>query len=321
MLQLDGEARYADLLEWTLFNAVLPGISLDGLGYFYVNPLANEAGREGGGHRRQPWFACACCPPNVARTLAALPGLFYSHSPEGIWVHLYASGRADLPTPENWTLSLEQRTAYPWEGEVDLEIRAAPSAVPVSLFLRIPGWLDEGGSAALNGFPLDLPLVPGEYLEIRRSWEPGDRLHLDFPMPVRILESHPYVLENAGRVALSRGPILYCAEAADNPSLVLRDLDLRQVAITLDHPVSAVFRPDLLGGVVVLTAPAETCPTDPVWEKALYRSLPLPSAGPARSFTRQVPPAPYPLTLIPYFAWANRDPGQMQVWLKTSPLP
>ncbi len=302
MLQIGGQARYADLVEWTLYNGVLPGISLDGTAYFYVNPLSSA-----GGSRRQAWFDCACCPPNVARTLAALPGYFYSLSREGAWVHQYAGGQADLPLGEGRTFSLALQTRYPWEGTVELEARAAPEA-ETSLFLRIPGWAGEGTRVELNGRAVDVPPVAGQYLELRRPWKAGDQVRLDFPMPVRLLESHPYVVENTGRLAAARGPILYCAESADNPGI-----DLRTVAIQPRQPVQAEFRPELLGGVTALTAQAEVAPLDPAWENRLYRSLaPEPLSPPSLS--------PVLLSLIPYFAWANRAPGQMEVWVKSSQL-
>jgi DUF1680 family protein len=298
MLQLSGGARYADLVEWTLYNGVLPGISLDGLGYFYVNPLSSE-----GGYRRQPWFDCACCPPNAARTLASLPALFYSLSREAVWIHQYAAGEANLALGDGQRISLAQRTRYPWDGAIDIEIRAAPAG-EFSLFLRVPGWVEAGAQVALNGRTLDLPLVPGEYLEIRRLWKPGAAIRLDFPMPARLLESHPNVLENTGRVAAARGPILYCAERADHPSF-----DLRRAALLPEQPISAAFLPDLLNGVVALTAQAELTPLDPAWENRLYRPL-----SPAPQF----PGVSVPLTLIPYYAWANREAGQMEVWVKRS---
>jgi DUF1680 family protein len=162
----------------------------------------------------------------------------------------------------------------------------------------------EGARADLNGLALDLPLIPGEYLEIRRPWQAGDLLHLDFPMPTRLLESHPYARENTGRLAVARGPILYCAESVDNPSI-----DLRQAAVLPEQPIQAGFRPDLLNGVVTLRMQAALAPLDPAWDGRLYRPYaPAPHSPASQS--------PAPLTLIPYFAWANREAGQMEVWVK-----
>jgi uncharacterized protein len=194
MLALEGEARYADLIEHTLYNAVLPGVSLDGQHYFYQNPLADD-----GSHRRQPWFGCACCPPNVARLLASLPGYFYSTSEGAVWVHLYAQGAATVEYGGNGIVRLRQRTRYPWDGRVEITIEAEGE---FALMLRVPAWCEEGAAVEVNGEPQDVVLSSGSYVEIRRTWRPGDTIDMDLPMPVRRVECHPYVAENAGRVAL-----------------------------------------------------------------------------------------------------------------------
>jgi DUF1680 family protein len=270
-------------------------VSLDGQDYFYQNPLEND-----GTHRRQPWFGCACCPPNVARTLASLPGYVYSVSDEGAWVHLYAQGQAELPLPDGQMLRLVQRTSYPWSGEIGIEIE---SAVTCSLFLRVPAWCEAGAALRVNGVPFEGKLVPETYVEVRRAWRTGDRVTLDLPMPVRRVACHPYVSENAGRVALMRGPILYCLEEADNPGL-----DLRDVVLSADASWDATFEPDTLGGVVVLQGEARVDPLDEAWAGRLYGTAGVdaaPGAGRAAA-----------VTAIPYYAWANRAPGAMRVWVR-----
>ncbi|WP_273844035.1 glycoside hydrolase family 127 protein [Rubrobacter calidifluminis] len=291
MLQITGEARYADLIEHTLYNAVLPGVSLDGRRYFYQNPLADD-----GTHRRQEWFGCACCPPNIARTLAALPGYFYSTSEGTVWVHLYAEGEANLQGPK---VRLRQRTGYPWDGDVEVEVVSGEGEF--SLMLRVPAWCEEA-RIEVNGAEADIPAKPGSYAGIQRRWRPGDTVRLHLPMPVRLLESHPYVLENTGRVAVMRGPILYCAEGADNPDAA----DLRDVVLTPDAGFSVGPHPEL-AGMPALHAPASIESLDPGWRGSLYRTRRLPT--PNRR--------PYRLTLVPYLAWANRSPGPMQLWLRS----
>jgi DUF1680 family protein len=289
MLALDGDARYSDLIEWTVYNAVLPGLSLDGQRYFYQNPLADD-----GSHRRQPWFGCACCPPNVARLLASLPGYVYSTSDEGLWVHLYAESAVDTHLPDGQQVKLTQHTRYPWDGEIVLEVT---SEGEFALMLRIPGWCEEGATLSING-EASSELKPGSYARIARSWQAGDTVRLSLPMPVRYLEAHPYVFEAAGRVALARGPILYCVEGVDHPGLDVRDL-----VVPEDSSRIKALASDLLGGVTVLAAPA--------------RALSL--AGDYLYRTRSghsVPTRPATLTAIPYFAWANREPAPMQVWLR-----
>ncbi len=296
MLMLAGEARYADLLETTLYNAVLQGLSLDGQEYFYQNPLEDD-----GTHRRSAWFGCACCPPNVARMLASLPGYQYSVSGAALWVHLYAEGTARVALPDGIEVSVRQRTRYPWDGEVLLEVDTEGE---FALRLRVPAWCEQGATLEVNGEPVSESVTPGEYSEVRRSWSPGDMVRLHLPMPVRQVECHPHVAENRGRVALMRGPLLYCVEAADNPNV-----DLRNLMLPADAGLREQDRPDLLGGVVLLTGQARLAPPAPLWEQTLYR--------PARGDDSTVGEA-VQVTAIPYYTWANRKPGQMRVWLRRS---
>ena len=294
MLMLGGDARYADLIEHTLYNAVLPGVSLDGGHYFYQNPLADE-----GKHRRHPWFGCACCPPNVARLLASLPGYFYGASEDAVWLHQYAEGAATVELDGNKTVRLRQRTGYPWDGGVEVTVDGDGE---FSLMLRIPSWCEDGASVQVNGETVGKVASPGTYLQIRRVWRPGDTARLDLPMPVRRLECHPYVAENDGRVALMRGPILYCAEQTDNP-----DVDLPMLVLEDEDP-STRYEPGLLGGVVVLDVGAQIVEPDEGWEGSLYRT--------AHRRDRYTKPGATKLTAVPYFVWANREPGSMRVWFK-----
>lgn len=292
MLAATGEPRFADLLEMTLYNAVLPSWSLDGRRYFYVNPLQDD-----GAHRRQPWHRCACCPPNLARTLASLPGYLYAAGGDALYVHMYAesAARAELGGRE---VRLVQRTRYPWEGTVTLEVDGEGE---FALHLRIPGWCD-GARVAANGAPLDVRCAAGTYAEVRRRWRRGDRLELTLEMPVRATESHPRVLENAGRIALARGPLLYCLEGIDHPGAELLDLE-----IDPGEPVQAEWADDWLGGVVVLRGRAEVRPPGEPWRGHLYRRA---GAAPPRERRGAS------FTAVPYFAWANREAGPLQVWLR-----
>jgi len=291
MLALEGDARYSDLLEWTLYNAVLPGLSLDGQHYFYQNPLADD-----GSHRRQPWFGCACCPPNVARLLASLPAYCYSTSNEGLWVHLYAESGVDTRLPNGQRVKLTQHGSYPWDGEIALEVECEGE---FSLMLRIPAWCEHGATLTINGEASSEPIKPGAYARIARRWQAGDTVRLSLPMPVRYLEAHPYVFEAAGRVALARGPILYCVEGVDHPGLDVRDL-----ALPPDPAHIAATPSNLLGGVTILTTQAKVVPPEGEY---LYRT---------RSGGNKASVGAAKLTAIPYFAWANREPSGMQVWLR-----
>jgi hypothetical protein len=294
MLALTGDARYSDLIEWTLYNAMLPGLSLDGQTYFYQNPLADD-----GHHRRQAWFGCACCPPNVARMLPSLPGYFYSTSNDGVWVHLYAENDAQLTLPDGRMVKLQQRTNYPWDGTITIEVQ---SAGEYTIMLRVPAWCQDA-TLTINGEPSDQSLTPGSYVALHRSWQVGDQVELRLPMPVRYMESHPHVTENAGRVALTRGPLLYCVEGVDH-----RDADVRDLVLPSDVALDATFEPNLLGGVTVLHGRAGAQAVDAQWNDMLYR---MAGATPRAEHDAT-------LTAIPYYAWANRAPGHMQVWLQAT---
>lgn len=309
-LRPEDNTRYADWIEHSLYNAMLPGLSLDGQAYFYQNPLADD-----GEHRRQPWFGCACCPPNIARVMSQLPGYFYTVTQrrfpesdgvhESIWVHLFADGTATIPLAGGAQVGLKQTTRYPWDGEIALTITELVETGDFTLQVRIPGW-SSGASVQVNGESLPASeAAQGQYATIRRVWQVGDVVTVSLPMPVTRVVAHPRVTEDAGRVALRRGPLLYCVEAADHPIGDVRDFVLPD-----DSPLVAAFRPDLLeGGVMVVTADAELESAAPGWEGALYRRLDsLAGDRAGRSLVT--------MTAIPYFAWANRGAGAMTVWLR-----
>ncbi len=292
LLQASGEARYADDLERALYNGVLSGLSLGGDEYFYVNPLADE-----GKHRRQKWFGCACCPPNVARLMAQLPSYFYSVAENEVWVHLFAQNRAEIALPDGHKLQIEQRTAYPWDGTVKIRVSDAPQS-EMTLQIRVPDWA--------NGATLDgTPVAPG-YAAVRRDWSAQPEIELRLPMPARALAAHPYALENRGRVAVMRGPLLYCAEGVDHPGFDLRDLKIGPISA-----FEAVSQPDLLGGVTILEGPGQAQNLAPEWENQLYRDAETAHETEPESHA-------VPVKLVPYHAWANREAGQMRVWLDTN---
>lgn len=308
MLQLTGESRYADLMELALYNGVLAGLSLDGTQYFYVNPLADD-----GTHRRQAWFGCACCPPNVARLLASLPGYFYSTQWRGelrVWVHLYASGTAILSTPQapEQMIRLRQDTNYPWSGEIKFTVEEAPTET-ARLFFRIPNWAD-GAQIQVNDEPSYNPVrhdpendgetaLP-QYAHVARQWKGGDVIRLTLPMQVSQVEGHPYVADTFGKAALMRGPLVYCVEQADQA-----DIDVRDISLDRATSFAPVHEPDLLGGVMVLHAEAQEKDRTG-WDGRLYQPALAPDAAAMRAVT---------VTAIPYYAWANREPGAMRVWL------
>ncbi len=294
MLLIIGEARFTDIMELALYNGVLSGISLDGRQYFYVNPLADR-----GQHTRQRWFDCACCPPNIARLLASLPGYFYSLSDRGIWVHLYAQSTAHLKMNGN-PVTIAQHTKYPWDGEVELILKPGKET-PFSLYMRIPGWCRKA-EVQINGKMLEPPIQPGHYVEVHRSWRAGDTVHLSLSMPVERIVCHPLVIENNGRVALKRGPIVYCIEQVDNP-----DSDVWNLVLPTDSGLEAEWAPDLLDGVMVIRGEALALDVDE-FKGYLYRSI---ADIPSKSRHVQ-------FTAIPYYSWANREPSPMSVWIHFS---
>lgn len=292
VLQLNCDRRYADVLELALYNAVLSGVSLDGTTFFYDNPLASD-----GGHHRQEWFACPCCPPNLARIFASLGAYIYAASDDELAVHLYQQSSAQL-TLGGQAVTLHQQTGYPWDESVTLTVGAAKPAT-FGLRLRVPGWC-AAPRLSVNGDPVDLAgALEQGYAVLRRTWQDGDVVQLDLPMPVARVYAHPDVRADQGRVALQRGPLIYCLEQAD------QSLPLHRLALPAGAELRAERAPDLLGGVVVIEAAAEAL-SEADWQGQLYRSAP-PAAEPAR------------LRAIPYFAWDQREPGPMTVWLPERP--
>jgi DUF1680 family protein len=298
MLAVTGDAKFTDVMERALYNGINSGMSLDGTLYCYRNPLAFDPAT--GDKIRNTWYDTTCCPPNLERTFAALPGYFYSTSSDGIYVHLYDNSELDWHLENGTGLKITQKTNYPWDGSV--EIGLAPAvASEFTLYLRIPGWA-ERAQVSLNGKAV-AGAKPGEYLPIRRKWAAGDVLHLKMEMTPQVIEANPHVVEDAGRVAVQRGPLVYCLEQLDQPS----GTALADVALDLGRKPTGEFRsefkPDLLGGVVVLEHPGASFEFSRAHD-ALYSR-----------YTADTPKnKPVALTFIPYYAWANREATAMQVW-------
>jgi hypothetical protein len=305
MLLRTGEPRYADLIERTLYNAFLPGVALDGTAYFYANALQVRSGAADDEPRnpangRAGWFGVACCPPNIMRTMSSLGSLLATRDDDGIQIHQYAASTitADLPAG---TAGLVVTTNYPWEGHVEITVEAAPDQ-DWGLSLRIPGWCT-GAEARVGGTRVAGICEPGTYLHLRRRWAVGDCVVLDLPMPVRQTAAHERVDAVRGCVAVERGPLVYCLEQADLPDDVPVD-DVR-----LDGGEgTAVWTPDLLEGVTVIQlAGRVTANRGPLYPAQTADAGPTADAGQPASSVR--------LTAIPYFAWANRGPGAMRVWI------
>jgi uncharacterized protein len=294
LLQFAGESKYADVIERGLYNGFLSSVSLEGSTFFYENPLASA-----GGHHRQSWFECPCCPPNIARTLASLGQYFYSTGANDVWVHLFAQGTARLKVAGR-DVSVRQMTHYPWTGEVKIEIGVAQPQT-FTLHLRVPGWCEHWTLHLNDVLLVDVHPQSNGYLALDREWRPGDSVTYRMDMPIQTVWAHPAVRYLQGRLALQRGPIVYCLEGVDHEGIVLDRIaiDPKQV---LSNDFEAEYRADLLGGVSVLRGTARMI-DDVGWEDKLYRHT-EPSSKALR------------LTAVPYYAWDNRASGEMRVWLR-----
>ncbi len=293
---LHGESKYYDVLERTLYNGLISGVSLDGGGFFYPNPLESI-----GQHQRQPWFGCACCPSNICRFIPSLPGYVYAVHDKDVYVNLFMSNTSELKVGGK-KVTLEQTTEYPWNG--DIRVAVTPKGKQeFALKIRIPGWVqgevvpsnlytftdnkELGYVVKVNGEPVQSTLDKG-YFTISRPWKKGDVVEVHFDMEPRTVKANSKVEADRGKIAVERGPIVYCAEWPDNDFSVLSVFMNRKPEFKLQR------KPELLYGINELTTQAQTLGYD--------------ESG--RLTTKDVT-----LTLIPYYAWAHRGAGEMAVWL------
>ena len=270
---LHGEGKYWDEVERSLYNGGLAGINLKGDKFFYVNPLASH-----GGHHRTPWFACACCPPNVTRTLASLGSYAYAKSDDALYVNLFIAGEVETQIGKE-KVKVKVETNYPWDGKIVIR----PSEGNYTIKVRNPNWT-EGES---------------DYKTFAGPWKSGSKIELELKMPIKRLIANPGAKEVAGRAVIQRGPLIYALEQIDHKDNVL------DMVLPTDAPLKPEFDKNLLGGVTVLKGNAQIAPEFD-WRNQLYTQPP----------TREVP-----IKAIPYYAWDNREPGQMVVWLPYAPLP
>ena len=286
---LHEDAAYLDVLERTLYNGALSGVSLEGDTFFYPNPLAADGKTEfnQGSATRAPWFGTSCCPTNIARFLPSMPGYLYAVRGDDLYVNLFAGSRAELETTSN-RLVVTQTTSYPWEGEVEIALKPERVA-EFTVYLRIPGWArneplpgglysyanEQAGevSVEVNGEAVPLRIEKG-FAPIRRAWRADDVIRVRLPLSPRLVRSRPEVAENAGRLAIERGPLVYCVEGVDNGG------SIDEVRLGENAGLTASRRDDLLGGIDVIE-----------WDG---------------------------FNAVPYYAWSNRGVGPMAVWLPAS---
>ena len=306
---LHADARYIDVMERTLYNGLISGVSLDGKLFFYPNPLESN-----GQHQRSPWFGVACCPGNITRFIASVPGYVYAQQGNDLYVNLFAAGSADIKLDSGRRLKVIQETRYPWDGAVKLTV-TPDRAGAFTINLRIPGWArneaapgdlyrfvdknDDAPTLKINGRVVSLTLEKG-FARLERTWRRGDVIELALPMPIRRVVASDRVEADRGRVALQRGPIVYCAEWPDNQQGHVRNLMLSD-----DSKLTTEFQGGLLGGVTVIKGKAVAFAYDD---------------------KDKVTKSEQGFTAIPYYAWANRGPGEMLVWIPNNesavrPLP
>ncbi|PAE91459.1 glycoside hydrolase family 127 protein [Shouchella clausii] len=300
MLELEADSRYGDVMERALYNGTISGIQLDGTKFFYVNPL--EVWPQAAKHRhdlkhvkteRQPWFGCACCPPNIARLLASIGQYIYTTKNQTGFIHLYIGNESTL-TIGSGEVGLKMKSSFPWKGEVGLEVNPDTSR-PFTLAFRIPSWANDY-QLTVNGHFVDVEVRNG-YAYVERTWQKGDHISIQFPLETKVIYAHPEVRANAGKIALQRGPIVFCAEEADNGN------NLQSVAVRCQENIDASFADDRLNGVIVLEGKGVRTVTANANESLYLTKEALQ--------TEEVT-----LQFIPYYAWANRGEGEMAVWLR-----
>jgi len=303
MLCFQPQAKYADMMERELYNGFLAGVGLDGASWFYRNSLRRydrdhaSSGHNDMAQRGLPGRRRICCPTNLLRTVAQWQDYLYSVSPDGLWVHQYGASVLDGRLADGTRLKLQQRTRYPWDGKISLAIETLETDRPLAVHLRVPGWAQDP-TLAINGQPAANRPLPGQYVVLKRSWKAGDVIELDLPMPVRLMQADPRAEQLRNQVAVMRGPVLYCLESPDLPEKV----DLFNVYLPSDIALKPATADDLPFGITVLEGEAFTRP-EPAWTSRLYRQL------------DPRPLVPLPIRMVPYFAWANRGPSTMSVWL------
>jgi DUF1680 family protein len=312
MFLLHGDAKYIDMLERALYNSTISGVALDGKNFFYPNPLASA-----GNYQRSKWFDCACCPTNICRFIPSIPGYVYATRGDTIYVNLFVAGKADL-TLDGGDLRVEQETAYPWDGRVTIKLTPEVGGQRFDVRLRIPGWarneafpsdlytyLDnnsEKPTLKFNCDAIDVEIGADGFAAIPiRAWRKGDTIELVLPMPARRVIANEMIEADRGRVALMRGPIVYCIESAD-----VRAKSVHDLVVPDGNPLSTAFRKDLFGGVQTILGVARR--TRRVTEER------------ADGAKKQLPISEeLEFTAIPYYAWAHRGPGEMAVWLARTP--
>jgi len=300
MLQITGDAKYADIVELALYNSVLSGMDLEGEKFLYNNPLnvSNDLPfQQRWGNEREGYIALSnCCAPNVTRTIAEVGNYAYNLSKEGLYVNLYGSNQLKTKSLNGEEIEIEQQTNYPWDGKISLKIIKAPKDLQ-NLFLRIPGW-SENASVAVNNAKINDQITSETYLKLNQKWKKGDVIELNLPMPVEVMQANPLVEEVKNQVAVKRGPLVYCLESDQLPA----NTSVNDVVLNLNSNFKTDFT-ELKNRKFVTIEASSTIAGDNSWSKTLYKPISVKD-------TKTVN-----VKLIPYFAWGNKGKGEMTVWM------
>ena len=301
MMDMECSAQYADVLERSLYNGVIAAMSYDGTSFFYVNPLevvpeASEKDylRHHVKVTRQKWFGCACCPPNIARFLASFGNYIFSKSGDTFYVHLFVESKTATEL-KSGTFALDIQTNYPWENTILMKVKTAPSS-SARIAIRIPGWC-EGYKLRINGKTVQTPVENG-YAMMEQVFRKEDEIELILDMPVTIVEANPRVREDIGKLAVMRGPLVYCLEEADNGK------DLHRIYIERNTAFRHEYDRTFFGGAVILESDGKRLSQEEWGADSLYRKVSEPKFEDVR------------LKWIPYYLWANRESGEMTVWVR-----
>lgn len=304
MLQVSGDAKYAEVLETALYNSVLSGVSLDGKRFFYTNPLRVSHDfpytLRWSKEREEYIKLCNCCPPNTVRTLVQAQNYAYSLSNNAVWCNLYGGSQLETLLNGKDNIKLSQTTDYPWDGNINIEVENAPKKKTFSLHLRIPEWCDKA-SITINGKPFTAENKANSYTEISRKWKKGDVVELVLDMPVKLLESNPLVEETRNQTAVKRGPLVYCLEGID----IEGGKSIDNVMIPADMEFSP-RKTTIAGSSIVVLDGKANLTNEESWKNTLYR--------PVEKSDKTVN-----ITLIPYYAWGNRKKTDMTVWMPFAP--
>jgi DUF1680 family protein len=300
MLQITGKAQYADVMELALYNSVLSGISLSGHDFLYTNPLSYSDDlpfSQRWSKDRVGYIKLSnCCPPNVVRTISEISDYAYSVSDKGIWFNLYGGNTLRTKLKDGSALKLTQTTNYPWDGKISINIDQAPDKA-TSMFFRIPGW-SKNAVLTINGTAVTKALSPGDYAEINRNWKTGDKIELNLPMPVTMMEANPLVEETRNQVAVKRGPVVYCLESAD----LAKGQKVFNIALSSKNEL----KPEMIkidnSNIMSLTGKADVR-DEASWKNQLYKEISTPKQNAVD------------IRLIPYYAWGNRGHVDMETWI------